>query len=177
MFLSFYTPTYKRPVQLARCQASVQAQTVPCQQLIVRDEVGIGVDGMFRAVPRHAAGLWGQYVHMLADDDVLAGPDVVAQVQAVAHHEQQPDVIIVRALKNGLLLPLEMQGPPILGQIDLGCVITRRDVWLQHVHDYGALGRYEGDYDHVSAMWRAGRRFVYAGILFEHGPASHGAPE
>lgn len=174
-FLSFYTPTYKRPQALARCQASVGAQTLLCEQLVIRDEIGIGIAGMYAAIPLHAHGLSGQYVHLLADDDWLAAPDVAAQVQAAVWAHHHPDVVIVRAVKAGLDLPLEPHGPPVEGRIDLACVITRRDVWLAHVHDYGQ--RYEGDYDHVSALWTAGRRFVYTDILFAYGPASHGRPE
>lgn len=174
-FLSFYTPTYKRPTLLARCRASVAAQTVPCEQVIIPDTVGLGIAGMYAALPTHAYRLTGDYVHFLADDDFLAGADVVERVQRLALAEGRPDVIVVRAIKNGLDLPLDPYGPPVEGRIDLGCIITRRDVWLQHVHDYGH--RYEGDCDHARAMWDAGRRFVYSDILFELGPAMHGAPE
>lgn len=31
-FLSVYTPTYKRPQALARCKASVAAQTIPTEK-------------------------------------------------------------------------------------------------------------------------------------------------
>lgn len=174
-FLSFYTPTYRRPTLLARCEESVGAQTIPCEHVVIPDAVGIGIDGVFAAVPAHAHKVTGDYVHFLADDDVLAFPDVAARVEVFARAQALPDVIIVRAIKNGLDLPFSRSGPPVMGQIDLGCVITRRDIWLQHVHDYGH--RYEGDFDHVSAMWQAGRRFVYSDILFEVGPAMRGRPE
>ena len=45
-FLSVYTPTYKRPQALARCKASVAAQTIPTEHVIIVDEIGIGIDGM-----------------------------------------------------------------------------------------------------------------------------------
>lgn len=177
-FLSFYTPTYKRPTLLARCQASVAQQTLPCEQVIIRDEIGIGIDGMYRAIPEHAHEVTGEYVHVLADDDYLASPEVVAMVRSVAAASDWPDVLIVRAIKQGLDLPLDRRGPPQLGRIDLGCVITRRDVWLQHVHNYSQPeAKYESDYQHVAAMWEAGRWFVYTDILFEYGPALHGRPE
>jgi len=42
-FLSVYTPTYKRPQALARCKASVAAQTIPTEHVIIVDEIGIGI--------------------------------------------------------------------------------------------------------------------------------------
>ncbi|MGE3703766.1 MAG: hypothetical protein AB7I13_00740 [Vicinamibacterales bacterium] len=174
-FLSFVTPTYRRPQLLARCMDSVRRQTEPCEQLIVHDTVGLGIAGMYAALPRYAAALHGGYVHVLADDDELVADTVVARVRDRALAEGCPDVIVVRAYKNGLLLPLRPEGPPAQGAIDLGCVITRRDVWVAHVGDYGR--RYEGDFDHVHAMWTAGRRFVFADLLFERGPALHGCPQ
>jgi len=38
-FLSVYTPTYKRPQALARCKASVAAQTIPTEHVIIVDEI------------------------------------------------------------------------------------------------------------------------------------------
>lgn len=182
-FLSFYTPTYRRPHLLARCQASVDAQTIPCEHIIIPDTVGIGIPGVFASVPTHAHKVTGEYVHFLTDDDYLASNTVAAQLQAIAAAHDRPDVIIVRAIKDvrihdhwvTLDLPLNREGPPMLGQIDLGCVVTRRDVWMAHVQDYGA--RYEGDFDHVHAMWRAGRRFVYTDLIVLRGKAMHGNPE
>ena len=174
-FLSFYTPTYKRPTLLARCRASVGAQTIPCQHVVIEDTVGLGIHGMYHDIPEHAHLVTGEYVHVLADDDYLEAHDVAERVQAVAFAKSSPEVILVRAIKNGMHLPSYTSGPPKLGQIDLGCVITRRDVWLAHVQDYGR--RYEGDFDHVRAMWNCGRRFLFTDILFERGPAMHGRPE
>jgi hypothetical protein len=156
----------------------VGAQTIPCEQVTIPDDIGIGIDGMYRAVPEHAHKLTGEYVHFLADDDYLATPYVAERVQVVAKAEGLPDVIIVQAIKNGLVLPSHTR-EPVCGQIDLGCVITRRDIWLQHVRDYSEPdAKYESDFQHVHAMWRAGRRFVFAtDITFELGPAMHGAPE
>jgi hypothetical protein len=174
-FLSFFTPTYRRPQRLAQCMESVWRQSVACEQVIVHDTIGVGIAGVYARVAAYAASLHGEYVHVLADDDVLAGPTVVEQVLHAAAAAGHPDVFVVHAIKNGLHLPLMSDGPPVEGAIDLGCIITRRDVWQAHADHYGR--RYEGDFDHVTAMWQAGRRFVYTDILFEIGPAMHGAPE
>lgn len=174
-FLSFFTPTYRRPRQLAACLESVRTQTWPCEQVVIPDHVGIGIAGMYATVARYASALHGEYVHFLADDDRLASPQVVGEVRGFARAHGNPPVIVVRAIKNGLSLPVTMSGPPVQGAIDLGCLITRRDVWQAHANDYGR--RYEGDFDFALALWNAGHAFVYADILFEVGPALHGAPE
>jgi glycosyltransferase involved in cell wall biosynthesis len=158
-FLSFYTPTYRRPQQLAACIASIQNQTRAnrCEQIIVPDFVGVGVGGMFAAVPRHASNLHGEYVHFLCDDDVLAGGDVVRRLEAIVDAERDgdgagPDIVIVGSQKPGGYFPHVNEGPPVLGSIDLGCIVVhRRNVWNGHCSQFGR--RYEGDYDFVAHLW------------------------
>ena len=81
-FISFYTPTYRRPKQLSACLASVSAQRGiepgTIEQVVIADHVGVGIDGMYARVASYAEALHGIYVHFLSDDDVLAGPHVVA---------------------------------------------------------------------------------------------------
>lgn len=176
--LTFYTPTYKRPMALAKCMASVQQQSAVAEveHLIIPDYVGLGVDGMYASVPQYRDAVHGQYVHLLADDDVLASPHVVAQLKLRAEGEGLPPVLIVSATKGHLTLPLDNAGPPVCGRIDLGCLVVRRDVWQRHVGDYGL--RYEGDYDFAKSLWGAGHQFVYApDILFLIGAVSRGAAE
>jgi hypothetical protein len=158
-YISFYTPTFRRPTQLAACIASVQAQTVAalCEQVIVPDFVGVGVGGMFARVPVYAGALHGEYVHFLCDDDVLAGPEVVEALRLIVESERVngagPDVVIVGSRKPGGYYPADNHGPPTLGSIDLGCFVVRRDVWLRHCAHYGR--RYEGDFDFIHDVWTA----------------------
>jgi hypothetical protein len=177
-FLSLYTPTFRRPRGLTSCLASVAAQTAveDIQHIVIPDHVGVGVGGMYARVPFYANAVHGQYVHLLADDDVLAGPGVVAQVKERAEREGLPAVLIVSATKGHLTLPLDDHGPPVCGRIDLGCLIVRRDIWQRHVGDYAQC--YEGDYWFAKALWDAGHRFVYArDITFLTGGVSRGAAE
>ena len=189
-FLTCLVPSFKkadgsfaRPVQLQRCLDSLCAAYVPrpyfLQTVVMWDRVwgGSGVGGMFAQIPDHASRVDGDYVTVLGDDDVLADETVVGRLQAIAESASFPDVIIVSTEKaeHGRL-PYDHVGPPICGRIDLGCVVTRRDVWLQHVHDYG--DSYEGDFKHLDAMWQAGRHFHYAtGLLFSRGAVSRGGVE
>jgi hypothetical protein len=56
-FLTFYTPSYRRPHGLAKCLASVQMQTIvsEIEQIVIPDHVGLGVGGMFAQVSRYAS--------------------------------------------------------------------------------------------------------------------------
>lgn len=178
-FLTFYTPTCKRPQALARCLASVAAQTAieDIEQVVIPDHIGLGVGGMYRRVQVYAHAVHGEYVHVLADDDVLAAPTVVAEVREFASLSGHPEVILVKSRKGAHTYPTGAPWPPVCGWIDLGCVITRRDVWKRHVQAYGRPGRYEGDYDFASAVWAAGHRAQFCDLLFVDGAVSHGAIE
>lgn len=189
-FLTVYVPYFRRasgelarPAAFARCRDSIDAQWVPredfIQPLFVEDAApgGSGVGGMFAQIPNAAPAVDGDYVTLLGDDDVLADEAVVGRLYSIAESASFPDVIIVSTEKaqHGRL-PYDHQGPPICGRIDLGCVVTRRDVWLAHVADYGDI--YEGDFRHLDAMWKAGRHFHYAtGLLFSRGAVSRGGVE
>lgn len=177
-FLTFLTPTYRRPKGLAACLASVQAQTLvgQIQQLVIVDHVGNGIDGMFASLPAYAPAVQGQYVHLLCDDDVLAGPSVVADVRAFAGAYEYPPVILVSAQKGDSRWPAGEPWPPKLGRIDLGCLIVRADVWKAHVQDYGK--RYEGDWDFAYALFLAGYDVASCcEMLFVRGGVSRGAAE
>lgn len=176
-FITFYTPTYKRPQGLARCLASVAGQTAVdrIEQIVIPDHVGIGVGGMFSRVRAYAPAVHGKYVHFLCDDDVLAGPDVVQQVEAFAAAQHDPPLILVRTNKDGATWPAGMPWPPVCGQIDLNCGIVRADVWRRHVADYQAI--YEGDFTFFEALHKAGVDAAYLPLLFSVGAVSRGAAE
>lgn len=176
-FLTLYTPTYRRPKGLAACLASVQAQTAvsEIEHLVIPDHVGVGIEGMYARVPDYVDAVHGEYVHLLADDDVLAGPDVVARVKAFAEDRGFPPVILVKALKGALELPFGSIWPPVCSHIDLGCIITRADVWKRHAGDYGKV--YEGDYLFAKALFDAGHRAEFLPMRFLVGAVSRGMPE
>lgn len=177
-FFTVYTPTYKRPNLLRQCVDSVRAQTAPVQHLIAHDHIGLGIQGMFRAIQRFTDRMVGEYVYVLQDDDLLADMHVLAQVQAFADANNHPPVIIVRNQKRGQIYPTEhaWQSAPVLGHIDLGSYIVRRDVFTQHVLDFGP--RYSGDFDFIEAVWRAGWPFAWCDVLVARAQAwGQGKPE
>lgn len=176
-FLTLYTPTYKRPIALGHCLASVaiQSAVADIEQIVVVDHVGIGVHGMYARVPQYAGAVHGQYVAFLCDDDVLASPVVVEDVRAFIEANGQPPLVIVQTRKAGAVWPANRSWPPEEGAIDLNCAIVRSDVWHQHVGAYGH--RYEGDFDFLHALAQAGIPAAWCPVLFSIGAVSRGAAE
>ena len=176
-FITFYTPTFRRPKRLAACLASVGRQSAyqAIEQIVIPDHVGIGIDGMYATVPAYVGAVHGQYVHILADDDVLAASDVVQQVQEFAAAHDHPPVIQVRVVKGTWHLPFNPGSEPVCGEVDLGNFIVRADIWRAFAHRYGR--RYEGDFDFAAALWDAGHRFTFCDVLFLIGGQSRGAVE
>jgi hypothetical protein len=106
----------------------------------------------------------------------------VRQLKAIVDAERQagigPDVVIVGSRKPGGYFPTANGGPPILGGIDLGCFVVKRNVWAAHCDHYGR--RYEGDFDFIDHLWRAvgPNRFSWHNELhFVNGEASRGRYE
>lgn len=178
-FLSLYTPTFRRPAQLAKCLDSVGQQTAAddLEQIVAPDHVGYGVAGsLFGRLPWYASALRGRYINLLCDDDMLAADDVVAKVRAFAETAQQPEVIVTRVCKGGRFFPMtDPLAPPVCGQMDLTSFIVRGDIWHKHIADYGL--RYEGDFDHATVLYQAGYRFAFLDLLWAVGGASNGRPE
>lgn len=178
-FLTLYTPTFRRPEALARCLQSVGEQTAAgdLEQIVLPDHVRYGVGpGLYGRVKWLAPAFRGRYVNFLCDDDVLPDTRAVEHLRDFADRLGEPEVIVTRVLKNGLLLPIcDPTGEPVQGECDLTSFVVRRDVWLAHLGDY--TQRYEGDYDHAHAMWRAGRRFEFCDLLWAVGGALNGRPE
>lgn len=176
-FMTFYTPTYRRPKHLAACMASVADQTAfdEIEHLIVADYDGVGIAGMYERVWRYAAAAHGRYVHVLSDDEVLAGPDVVDAVKAFAIANRFPAVIVARLVRDGGEYPHGQAWPPQLGSIGLGCLIVRNDVWRWHADAWGK--RYEGDFDFASALYQEGYEAAELHMRFVVGDAMFGRPE
>jgi hypothetical protein len=176
--LSLYTPAYRRPQALLKCLASVAAQTciADIEQVVFPDHIGYGVvDGLFGRMPWYAHVMRGQYVFVLADDDVFAATDVVAKLRTFAEAHDQPPVIVVKAQKNEKCYPLNGWGSkPERKRVDLSNYVLRRDIWLKHIGDYG-MNR-AGDFEHALALWPL-YPFAHLDLLFVRGAASKGAAE
>lgn len=175
--LTIYTPTYKRPTYLKRCLRSVENQTCQdYQHLVVRDEIGIGIAGMFAEIINHLSEMKGNYIYLLQDDDVLASPDVLEELKKFLQERNRPEVIMVRNVKRGRLLPTYWEQAPQLGHVDLGSYIIRRDIFVKNIYRFGP--RYEGDFDFIMALWNHGYQFAWLDVLFARAQAlGLGRPE
>lgn len=157
-FLTIYTPTFRRPRQLERCKASVAIQNDGgYQHLVIVDDVGIGVAGMFRDIPNHYADIQGDYVYFLSDDDVLIDPNVIGDLRAFIIANDYPDVVMALSTIGPHQYPLWWGAPPQQGAVTLSNWVVRKDVWLSV--PYG--GRYEGDLDFIAECWRREYRFAW----------------
>lgn len=180
-FITFYTPTYRRPAALARCIASVQEQTAAraIEQIVIPDHAGAGGDegvgAMFGRIQLYADAVHGEYVHILCDDDVLASPVVVEAVQEFIQAEGHPELVIVDVIKGPWKCPTDPAWPPRLSHIDLGCGIVRADVWKKHVAGYTPT--YDGDFQFYRHLHEAGVKAKVFPFLFMTGEVSHGAAE
>ena len=177
--LTILTPAYKRPIGLAMCQASVQGQhrADTIQHLIVPDEIGKGVGGMYRDLPLVNDQIAGEWVYVLSDDDVLIYPRVVDLIMQVEEDTPDVDVIMVKMLCNGRILPWDVcwHGPPLCGGVTLSNWIARRDVHIAHPFGH----RYEGDFDALASMWQASVTIAWADIILaaSQSGANQGRPE
>jgi glycosyltransferase involved in cell wall biosynthesis len=170
--ITFYTPTYERPSMLRRCQASLELQT--CQDyehVIVHDEIGIGIAGMFAEIPEHLDLIHGRYVYVLTDDNMLADNEVVGKLKEeverlsakVSYPCDLPAVLIVKCFLRGGVYPIFWEEENKEAQIDLGNYLVRADVFRKHADKFGH--RYAGDYDFIHFLW--GRYpFVWIDLLF-----------
>lgn len=178
-FLTLYTPTFRRPAQLARCLDSVGKQTRAdeVQHLVVPDHVGHGVSaGLFGRLKTYQPAVIGRYVNLLCDDDVLIHETAVATLMEFAEAKDFPAVIVAKVQKGPFTLPMcHPEGEPVCGRVDLTSYIVRGDVWHAHAGDYKLV--YEGDYWHALALYRAGHRFAYCDLLWAVGAQSNGRPE
>jgi hypothetical protein len=177
-FLSVYTPTYKRPKLLERCKASVAAQYLNCQHVIVEDEVGLGVGGMYRDIQNHVHEIHADYVLVLSDDNCLYDEDVAGDLWTFAEENDWPDVVIWRGKINNVIYPTPVcwQKRPVECHIDLSCFVVRSDHWVANADDWP--DSYEGDYHFIAKQFDRGLRFTWFDRLSYYAmQVSKGAPE
>lgn len=175
--ITFYTPTYRRPKALTKNVASVRAQSFArWEHVIIPDQIGIGIAGVFAAIQENLDKLHGRYVYILQDDDYLASADAVKELWSFVFNNCYPPVIICKNTKDGRTLPDQWQKRPELGHIDLGSYIVRRDVFEANADKFGQ--RYEGDFDFINALWLQGVPFAWWDFLLaEASQVGKGKPE
>ncbi len=179
MKLTVITPTYKRPVGLKMCKASVAGQkdSDQIQHLIVEDHEGKGVGGMYAALPEQNAVIQGEWVYVLSDDDVLVYPRVVDLIEHVKKEQPATGCIMVKMFCNGRVLPWSQcwEAPPQMGGVTLSNWIVRKEVHIAHPFGH----RYEGDLDQIASIHAAGISIAWADIVIAASQqgANFGRPE
>ena len=161
---------------LAMCEESVRAQTLSCQHVVVHDEVGVGIAGMYAAIKDHAQLVTGRYVMVLSDDNVLVEPGFADALQIRCRANGYPDVVVFQGQTGGTLQPASWGGEPVETMIDLSCFAVQREIWQKHADCWGE--RYEGDFDFIHHLWAEGYRFDWwMKLAFRALQISRGAPE
>lgn len=182
-FLDVITRTTgMRPAFLAKNIASLVSQTDPdYRQHFLRD-----YDPQSHGLAwanAHLANwdydhLEGDYVLVLDDDDTLVNPGAIALLKDAAHHAA-PGIIIFRGNHDrlGVLPPDFMIGMrPQFCQIGSCDFITRRDLFLEHIHNFDQPKG--GDFHFIDSMWEAaGRVFWISEILSAVQRISEGSTE
>lgn len=177
--LTVLTPTFRRPIGLHMCEASVDGQhrRDEIQHLVVNDTIGKGVAGMYRDLPQANDLIEGEWVFVLSDDDVLVYPRVVELIEHVQQEAPAAQCIMVKMFCNGRVLPWPQcwEGAPLMGGVTLSNWIIRKEVHI--AHPFGA--RYEGDYDQAAAIHAAGIPTAWADIVLAASQqgANFGRPE
>ena len=174
-FLSIYVPTYKRPHMLEHCLASVSAQAdQDLEVVLVRDEIGIGISGMYADISNHLDEVHGRYVFVLSDDNLITDPQFVGRLKKIAT-KYDPDVIIFR---NKIVdtLPDVWAAAPEEGHIDLSCFVVKADIWKANSDKWGRC--YAGDFYFIRSLWD--QKYVF--LWWDATPimatqVSRGAPE
>lgn len=140
-----------RPNLLKVQQASLAAQT--CQdfeQILIVDDLGRGFAWAQKQLADFVATNT-DYIWVFDDDDKIACPKFIECLKA-ATEQSHPDVIMVKMLYAGQVLPGGWGRPPQEGQITQASYIVTADVWNRHRHAY--TDRYQADYDFIADVWR-----------------------
>lgn len=177
--LTILTPTYRRPIGLRMCRASVEGQhrADEIQHLIIADNVGKGVAGMYADLPNYNADITGEWVYVLSDDDVLVYPRIVDLIEHVEASAPAAQCIMVKMFCNGRVLPWPQcwEAQPLMGGVTLSNWIVKKEVHA--AHPFGC--RYEGDLDQIASIYMAGVPTAWCDLVVSasQAGANFGRPE
>jgi len=169
MSVSVVIPTYQRPDPLARAVASVEAQTVPVEVVVVPDETPrdrYPIDPhdfwCVKGVPPRNAGLdraTGDWVLTLDDDDTLE-PDAIERLLAAS---AEADVVYGRSYVEGAG-PLGSWPPRHSGFVN-GAVMWRAEMGYRFRMECAPN---PADWDLWHRMLEDKRRWVFVDAIVHH---------
>lgn len=158
--LEILTRTYKRPVQLEENKRALERQSSDnFRQIVLVDNIGLGVGRSHFFLVEAAKFLRGDYVWILDDDDICIYDDLVFAISQISRAERPwgpPEVILARFDHRGTLgvLPSDDRWGRVdlkEGEIGMPSVIVRSDIYRDHV-DYFKSYRYASDYDFIKSL-------------------------
>ena len=178
-FLEVVTRTFvgRRPDLLLRCHRSLlELEDDAWTHTVLVDPAPFGVGAANGKLASFEAQ--GDWVWVLDDDDVCCHPGLVGALLWLAE-TRCPDAVIVKGrwVERDIVLPQPaVWGKrPAEGQIGAPCVITRRDVWNEHRHNWGE--RYAGDFDFIDGLFDAGLEIAWLDmVVVEVSAANNGRP-
>ncbi len=141
-----------RPLFLQSCRESLLKQTDQnFEHIILVDDVGRGMlyaNKIFNTM-KSKTQIYGQYVLILDDDDIIIYPDFVKDLKKVISRVPvNPDIVYFK----GIIYPYEKSLPdkgwgdkPIHRDIGSFCFVTKPYLYYKHIHNWGTQ-EFSGDF-------------------------------
>jgi hypothetical protein len=169
-FLTVVTRTMQdRGDFLAINKASVRLQSDhDIQHLIITDPLpqGSGMIWAQAAPMMYVNDVYGQYIMLLDDDDMLLNTDAVRIFKSACSENYSPGVIMFRTWHHdlGILPDNHVWGKqPLLGHIGNNDFIIRAYTWKAYIHNLA--NGYNGDYEFIKSVFDSGASVVWLDIL------------
>jgi len=127
-----------------KCVASVKRQTVPVEQVFIRDDNpdGCGSEAAKRMFMKlRPEEVHGEYVMILDDDDVMVYDDLAKDIFTISC-SCEPDMFIFRGELVGLGVvpgPHTWKKPPVIAQIGSFCYAVKKNLWFRNIHVYAGM--------------------------------------
>ena len=185
-FLTFFVRCYKRPKQLARCLASMDAlYDQDLEQIFAVDSIGRGLLWANHSPHCYRELVTGKYVYLMDDDFHIDDQDFIGFLKRVAQ-QHNPDIIVFRVYRVNRYLPMPVNwrsllvgGMPARGKFSGDCFVVRREVWQNHIRAFGNLPA--GNWHFATALWNNTPRsrivFVNHTVARYKGRRGNGRPE
>lgn len=110
---------------------------------------------------RNWSDVQGEYVLILDDDDLLADPELIANLKYLCIAHDYPELFMVKMDHGPFgVLPAETWlGAPQRGRQGCSSVIACRPLFLKAVKSYKPA--YDGDYDYVKACYESAKDIIW----------------
>lgn len=166
-FLEVVTRCYKRPMMLARNQASLQVQTCnDFKQTLLVDTLGLGLGWAAENLGMYAPHLVGEYIWLLDDDDECIRPTLVEELKEIVYFSH-PDVIMLKMDHGplGILPPAKDWGRDVaLGRVGCSAFVVRRKVWQEYATAW-LPGMYHSDFNFIAAVLESSPRVYWHDVV------------